>query len=433
MLFSDLKLAPAILRALETEGYTTPTPIQGEAIPVLLEGRDLMGCAQTGTGKTAAFCLPLLHHLAATAGKQHGKAPKALVLAPTRELAQQIADSLSAYGRHTGLYHTVVYGGVNQRPQVAKLRQGVDILVATPGRLLDLHQQGVVNLGEVRHLVLDEADRMLDMGFLPDIRRILKLMPTQRQTLLFSATISKEIKALAETLLQNPVEITVAPQVQTTKLIQQSLYFVDKEQKRDLLKHLLETEGIARALVFVKTKYGADRVAKALTANGVPAQAIHGDKSQGARQQALNQFKAHRTRVLVATDVAARGIDVDDLTHVFNFDLPMEPETYVHRIGRTGRAGASGVAISFCDADERNLLRAVQKQIDQEVPLVTDHPYALNLSPVTLVQTFESSKGKNGFSRKPKSSSYGRKPYGPKPGGNGSYGGPRKRYARSDA
>lgn len=416
MTFTDLQLAPALLRALEAAGYAQPTPIQAQAIPQLLDGRDLLGCAQTGTGKTAAFLLPLLHKLV-TGPRRQTKAPSALVLAPTRELAQQIADSLNEYGRHTGLYYAVVYGGVNARTQISKLRQGIDVLVATPGRLLDLVNQGHIVLGSIQYLVLDEADRMLDMGFIPDIRRILKLVPENRQTLLFSATLAQEVRDLAASLLKNPVEVTIVPEVRTADLIQQSVYYVDKDNKKNLLLHLLETADIDRALVFTRTKHSADRVAKALSQAGVAAQAIHGDKSQGARQQALNRFKDNRLRVLVATDVAARGIDVDDLSHVVNFDLPESAETYVHRIGRTGRAGASGIALSFCTAEERPYLKAITRLTGVEVPLVTEHPYALSLAPVTLASPPSRTQGPRSFTKGPKSvgtGSYGRrKPQAP--------------------
>ncbi len=375
MAFSLLQLTDPILRALKEEGYTTPTPIQAKAIPPILEGRDVLGCAQTGTGKTAAFALPILHKLMTMPvdKARRGPAfPRALILSPTRELATQIGESFATYGRHTGLVHTCIYGGVSQFHQVRALHRGVDILVATPGRLEDLMQQRVVNLSEVCVLVLDEADRMLDMGFIAPIRRIAAALPNTaerpRHTLLFSATMPKEIMHLADSLLKNPVKVAVTPVASAAPLIEQRLYFVNKDLKQGLLQHLLKDESIERAVVFTKTKFGADRVSKKLRSAGIRAGEIHGNKQQNQRQRALDAFRDGRTRVLVATDVAARGLDVDGITHVFNFDLPMEPESYVHRIGRTGRAGATGIAIAFCDKAERGLLRQVERLTGKQIP-----------------------------------------------------------------
>ncbi len=375
MSFEKLNLIEPILRALQSEGYTKPTPIQEQAIPVLLERRDLLGCAQTGTGKTAAFATPILQLLHQDELYVKGPAGiKALVLTPTRELAIQIGDSFSAYGKFLRLKHTVIFGGVSQKSQTDALRAGVDILIATPGRLLDLINQRYVNLKHLRIFVLDEADRMLDMGFIHDVKKIIALIPTKRQTLFFSATMPTEIAKLANTILTNPVRVEVTPVSSTANTIQQKLYYVEKPGKRQLLLHLLEDENIETALVFTRTKHGADRVAKDLTKAGITAEAIHGNKSQNARQRALTNFKARKTRVLVATDIAARGIDIDDLSHVINYELPNIPETYVHRIGRTGRAGASGIAFSFCDTEEREFLRDIHKLIGKNIPVV-EHPY----------------------------------------------------------
>lgn len=377
MTFEKLNLIEPILRALNTEGYHTPTPIQQQAIPVLLERRDLLGCAQTGTGKTAAFAIPILQLL--HQDELYKKGPhgiKALILTPTRELAAQIGESFAAYGRHLRIRHTVIFGGVGQKPQTDALRGGVDVLIATPGRLLDLMDQGFVNLQHLKMFVLDEADRMLDMGFIHDVKKVIARLPKQRQTLLFSATMPTEIATLAHTILINPARVEVTPVSSTADTVKQELYFVEKSDKRKLLLHLLkEHAAIESALVFTRTKHGADRVARDLSKAGVHAEAIHGNKSQNARIKALSNFKTGVTRVLVATDIAARGIDIDDLSHVINFELPNVPETYVHRIGRTGRAGASGIAISFCDAEEREYLRDIQKLIGKAIPVIEDHPY----------------------------------------------------------
>ncbi|MDQ3017082.1 MAG: DEAD/DEAH box helicase [Bacteroidota bacterium] len=382
MSFNNLKLIEPLLKALHHEGYTIPTPIQQQAIPSILEGRDLKGCAQTGTGKTAAFAIPLLQLIHQDVEK-NPKAPvkiKALILTPTRELAIQIEESFKAYGRYLDLRHLVVFGGVSQVSQVNNLRRGIDILVATPGRLLDLMQQGHVSLRDVKFFVLDEADRMLDMGFVHDVKRIIAKLPVERQTLFFSATMPHEITMLAKSILKNPLTVEVTPVSSTAETIQQSLYFTEKKDKNALLKHLLADKSIETALVFTRTKRGADKLCKFLTANSIRSEAIHGNKSQGARQSALRNFKNKNTRVLVATDIAARGIDIDDLTHVVNFDLPHVPETYVHRIGRTGRAGASGKAIAFCDFEERALLKDIQKLIQRIIPVVEEHPYAMNMN-----------------------------------------------------
>lgn len=378
MLFDKLNLIMPIREALKTEGYTTPTDVQVQAIPPLLEGKDLIGCAQTGTGKTAAFAIPILQILS---GEQRGfkdpKTIKALILTPTRELAIQIGDSFSAYGQYIDLKNCVIFGGVPQKPQTDALIKGVDILIATPGRLLDLINQKYVNLHQVKFFVLDEADRMLDMGFVVDVKRIISHLPKIRQTMLFSATMPQEISKLADSILIDPVKVAVTPISSTVDIIEQEVYFVAKKDKKLLLIHLLKNKSIASALVFSRTKFGADKIIKDLAKAGVQAQAIHGNKSQGARQLALNNFKAKKTRVLVATDIAARGIDVEELSHVINYDLPNIPETYVHRIGRTGRAGLGGVAISFCDVDEKPYLKDIQKLISKSILIIEDHPYPL--------------------------------------------------------
>jgi ATP-dependent RNA helicase RhlE len=377
MSFAEFGLAQPLLRAVAAEGYTQPTPIQTQAIPHVLAGRDLLGCAQTGTGKTAAFALPILHRLARPADAPRGsvRCCRVLVLSPTRELAAQIGESFATYGRHTGLRHTVVFGGVGQQPQVRALHRGVDVLVATPGRLLDLMNQGYVDLAGLETFVLDEADRMLDMGFLPDLRRIIARLPARRQTLFFSATMPPDIERLAGAILRDPVRIRIAPVQATTELIEQSVCFVMKQHKPRLLAKLLKVGEVTRALVFTRTKHGADRVARQLGRHGIRAEAMHGDKSQPARQRTLANFRSNRPPVLVATDLAARGIDVEGISHVFNYDLPHEPETYVHRIGRTGRAGATGIAIAFCDHDERAYLKDIQRLI-QRTLAVESHDLA---------------------------------------------------------
>lgn len=372
MTFENLNLIEPLLKALQQEGYTLPTPIQKQAIPILLQGKDLLGCAQTGTGKTAAFALPILQKLYKT---DHRKGIKALILTPTRELAIQIGESFEAYGKYMGLKHAVVFGGVAQKPQTDALRNGVQILVATPGRLLDLVTQGFISLKSLDFFVLDEADRMLDMGFIHDIRRILKIIPAKRQTLFFSATMPPEIETLANSMLTHPEKVEVTPASSTVDTISQSVYFVEKKEKKDLLIHLLEEPSIESVLIFTRTKYGADKLARTLTKAGVRAEAIHGNKTQNARQRALTSFKSHSLRALIATDIAARGIDVDHLSHVINYELPNIPETYVHRIGRTGRAGHDGEAISFCESEELPYLKDIQKLIGKNIPVVKDHPF----------------------------------------------------------
>jgi len=388
MLFTELPVSKPILRAIADEGYTTATPIQAQAIPHVLAGRDVLGCAQTGTGKTAAFALPILHRLSADAdsriasrsrqpGPRSGPTkgqPRCLVLAPTRELAGQIAQSFQAYGRHLNLRGAVVFGGVNQNPQVKKLQRGIDILIATPGRLLDLGNQGHIDLSAIEVLVLDEADRMLDMGFIPDIHRIVAQTPKRRQTLLFSATMPDAIRELARGMLRDPEQVQVAATSATADRIEQTVYFVNKSDKPAMLTHLIQTRSISRAIVFTRTKHGADRVARRLVKDGIGAVAIHGNKSQNQRERSLAAFRSGKAHVLIATDIASRGIDVDGVSHVFNYDLSNDPESYVHRIGRTARAGASGLAISFCDGEERAYLRDIQKLIRMDIPVADDHP-----------------------------------------------------------
>ena len=377
MSFKNLNLIEPIQRALVTEGYTIPTPIQEQAIPIVLQGRDLIGCAQTGTGKTAAFAIPILQILHEKRKLRNEPARiKALIVTPTRELAIQIGESFTSYGRHTGLTHTVVFGGVSQYQQTLALKRGVDILIATPGRLLDLVTQKFINLRQIDIFVLDEADRMLDMGFIHDVKRIIAIIPKERQTLFFSATMPPAITKLASTILTDPARVEVTPQSSTVDIIDQSLYYVDKGSKNGLLLHLLNGENVTSALIFARTKHGADKVVRILDKNGVTAEAIHGNKSQNARQGALERFKNRKIKALVATDIAARGIDIDELSHVINFELPNVPETYVHRIGRTGRAGHEGQAISFCDTEERAYLKDIEKLIGKSIPVVKDHPYA---------------------------------------------------------
>ena len=379
MSFENLNLIEPILKALKNEGYTNPTPIQEQSIPIVLDRKDLLACAQTGTGKTAAFAIPILQILKEekTAGPIH---IKALVLTPTRELAIQIDESFAAYGKFLGLKHLVVFGGVSQHSQVNALRNGVDILIATPGRLLDLVDQGFISLQRISMFVLDEADRMLDMGFIHDVKKIITKIPAKRQTLFFSATMPPEISKLAESILRDPIKVAITPISTTAEKVTQGLYFVDRNDKRSLLLHLLKDNAIQNALVFTRTKHGADKVVKDLNRANISAEAIHGNKSQTARQRALMLFKTGRIRVLVATDIAARGIDVEDLSHVINYELPNIPETYVHRIGRTGRAGASGIALSFCDSEEREFLRDINKLISPSIPIITDHPYPMPVS-----------------------------------------------------
>lgn len=375
MTFKELKIIEPILKALEEEGYTTPTPIQQQAIPVLIEGRDVQGCAQTGTGKTAAFSIPIIQRLYRNTKSGRNKEIKALVLTPTRELAIQIDESFATYGRYADVKHCVIFGGVGQKPQTDALRAGIDVLIATPGRLLDLIGQGFINLKTIEFFVLDEADRMLDMGFIHDIKRILPMLPKDRQTLFFSATMPKEIATLAASMLISPKKIEVTPVSSTVDMIDQSIYFVEKKEKTALLIDLLDDSEKESILVFSRTKHGADKIAKQLCKSNITSEAIHGNKSQNARQRALTNFKERTTRVLIATDIAARGIDIDNLSHVVNFDLPEVPETYVHRIGRTGRAGMSGVALSFCDPEELPLLKDIEKLIGKRINIIDDHGF----------------------------------------------------------
>jgi ATP-dependent RNA helicase RhlE len=377
MLFESLQIIEPILKAVQEEGYTTPTPIQAQSIPIILDGNDLLGCAQTGTGKTAAFAIPILQLLHANKTYNTKRKIRSLIVTPTRELAIQIEESFKAYGRHTGLTCTVIFGGVNQNPQTNALRNGVDIVIATPGRLLDLMNQGFVSLRDVEFFVLDEADRMLDMGFIHDIKKLLAVLPKKRQSLFFSATMPSEIVKLASTILVNPAKVSVTPVSSTVDIIQQYIYFVDKGNKNALLLDILKDSNIKTALVFCRTKHGCDKVVKTLLHHNIKAEAIHGNKAQNARQRALTNFKEQTTRILVATDIAARGIDVDDLEYVINYEMSNVAETYVHRIGRTGRAGAKGSAFSFCDAEEKAYLKDVEKLISKQIPVVDNHPFPL--------------------------------------------------------
>ncbi|WP_297334463.1 DEAD/DEAH box helicase [Flavobacterium sp.] len=370
MTFENLNITAPILKALKQQNYSTPTPIQQQAIPVILSGQDLIGCAQTGTGKTAAFAIPVLQQLAGRPAKK-ANSIRSLIITPTRELAIQISDNIACYGKHLSLRHIAIYGGVSQFHQVKALKNGVDILIATPGRLLDLMQQGYIDLGSLEIFVLDEADRMLDMGFVHDVKRIITKLPAKRQTLFFSATMPDPIQKLADSLLQNPQYVSVAPVSSAAKTVTQSVYFVDKRDKEKLLSFILSDKGISRSLVFTRTKHGADQLVKLLAKQGIFAAAIHGNKSQNARQRALHGFKVNQLRVLVATDIAARGIDIDELPHVINYDLPEVPETYVHRIGRTGRGGNTGTAVSFCGSDEKSGLRSIEKLIGFRLPVST--------------------------------------------------------------
>jgi len=386
--FESLNLIEPILKAVQQEGYTTPTPIQQQAIPYVLEERDLLGCAQTGTGKTAAFAIPILQLLYNKPKPQAIRKPvRVLILTPTRELAIQIGESFAAYGKNTGLKHAVIFGGVSQRPQETQMRNGVDILIATPGRLLDLMSQHIINLSTIEIFVLDEADRMLDMGFINDIRKILPKLPPKRQSLFFSATMPPEIQKLADNILVNPVQVEVTPISSTAENVEQHLYYVEKNNKPALLRDLLLQEHLTRVLVFTRTKHGADRIVKILRQANIHAEAIHGNKAQNARQRALSNFKDGKTPVLVATDIAARGIDVDEISHVINYDIPNIPETYVHRIGRTGRAGMSGTALSFCEIEERPYIRDIMKLIKQEIPVVDNHPYPSDIPVLKLTPT----------------------------------------------
>lgn len=375
MTFSNLKLIKPLITALDKMGYSVPTPIQEQSIPNLLEGRDIFGCAQTGTGKTAAFALPILQLLETKKDPTARRTIKALVLAPTRELALQISDNFKMYSHNLFLSHTTIFGGVSQNLQVRDLRKGVDILIATPGRLLDLMNQGFIKLNDVEFFVLDEADRMLDMGFINDMKKVIAKLPAKRQTMFFSATVSPDIMKLANTILKNPVSVSVTPVSSTATLVSQSVYYVKKENKRSLLTYVLKDGKIEHALVFTRTKRGADKVAKDLNSHGIKAEAIHGNKSQNARERALKGFKNRTIRILVATDIASRGIDVDKLSHVINYEIPEQAETYVHRIGRTGRAGSSGIALSFCTQDEMPYLKDINKLIKKNIDVVKTHPY----------------------------------------------------------
>ena len=392
MTFEQLNLITPIIEALKHEEYSTPTPIQAQAIPKILEGNDLIGCAQTGTGKTAAFSIPIIQKLSENSESRKHKAIKALIITPTRELAIQIGESFTAYGRFTSLKHAVIFGGVSQVPQVNLIRSGVDILIATPGRLLDLYNQGFIKVPSLDFFVLDEADRMLDMGFIHDIKRILQIIPSKRQTLLFSATMPPEIQKLANSMLYKPLKVEVTPVSSTVDIINQLVYFVEKKQKKDLLISLLSNETVESALVFARTKHGSDKLVKLLVKDGIQAEAIHGNKSQNARQNAINNFKDRKTKVLIATDIAARGIDVDMLSHVINYELPEVPETYVHRIGRTGRAGNKGVAISLVDPEEVKLLRDIEHLIKKNIRVVYDHPFVSIASAIGASQAIDNAK-----------------------------------------
>ena len=376
MTFKELDLLEPILNALEKKGYSNPTPIQQQAIPIILSGTDIMGCAQTGTGKTAAFAIPILQNLVKTQKNEGRRKIRCLILTPTRELAIQIEENIKDYGSNLNLRHAVIFGGVSQLNQINRLKNGIDILVATPGRLLDLQQQGYIDLRSLEVFVLDEADRMLDMGFIHDVKKVLKLIPAKRQTLFFSATMPKEIKSLASTMLTNPKQVVVTPVSSTAEKIEQELYHVVTAKKKDLLLHILTEKTVNFVLIFTRTKHGADRVVKILSRANIKAAAIHGNKSQNARQNALNNFKNRTIQVLVATDIAARGIDIDELELVINYDIPNIPETYVHRIGRTGRAGASGKALSFCDVEEQPYIKSIEKLIGLRIKEVKNHPFS---------------------------------------------------------
>jgi ATP-dependent RNA helicase RhlE len=376
MTFKELDLLEPILNALEKKGYSNPTPIQQQAIPIILSGTDIMGCAQTGTGKTAAFAIPILQNLVKTQKNEGRRKIRCLILTPTRELAIQIEENIKDYGSNLNLRHAVIFGGVSQLNQINRLKNGIDILVATPGRLLDLQQQGYIDLRSLEVFVLDEADRMLDMGFIHDVKKVLKLIPAKRQTLFFSATMPKEIKSLASTMLTNPKQVVVTPVSSTAEKIEQELYHVVTAQKKDLLLHILTEKTVNFVLIFTRTKHGADRVVKILSRANIKAAAIHGNKSQNARQNALNNFKNRTIQVLIATDIAARGIDIDELELVINYDIPNIPETYVHRIGRTGRAGANGKALSFCDVEEQPYIKSIEKLIGLRIKEVKNHPFS---------------------------------------------------------
>ncbi len=412
--FASLQLAAPLQRALADKAYTHPSPIQARAIPPLLEGRDLIGVAQTGTGKTAAFALPILHRLAANPQPRVPRMPRVLILTPTRELAAQIADNIALYGRYLSLRHTVIFGGVGEQPQIRSLNAGTDIVIATPGRLLDLMEQRCLTLDRVEVFVLDEADRMLDMGFSPAVKRILAKLPPRRQSLLFSATMPESIRSLANSFLRDPVRVEVAPVSSTAERIDQRVCHVERGNKHRLLVHLLQKHNDGLVLVFSRTKHGADRLAKNLTRDGLTADAIHGNKSQGARTRALEGFRTGTSRILVATDIAARGIDVKGIALVVNYDLPNEPEAYVHRIGRTARAGAEGLAISLCDDTERGFLRDIQRLIRQDIPVLNDHPFPANPS-TSAPRRPQQTPSRGGYGRTNYSENRDRAPAAPSP------------------
>lgn len=420
--FLDMNLSEPVLKALNVAGYTHPTPIQGQAIPLLLNGQDLLGVAQTGTGKTAAFALPMIDRLSKSKIKAHPRHTRALVLTPTRELAIQVHQSFVEYGKYLNQKYAVIFGGVGQVPQIKSLSQGVDVLVATPGRLLDLINQGALKLNGLEVFVLDEADRMLDMGFIHDIKKIIKLLPDKRHNLFFSATMPPEIEKLAHSILKSPARVEVTPVSSTAELISQSVMLVDRENKRPLLKHILDDKKLKKVIVFSRTKHGANKIVEFLGKNGIIAEAIHGNKSQTARQNALENFKKGKTRVLIATDIAARGIDIDDITHVINYDLPNESESYVHRIGRTARAGASGIAISFCDVEEKAFLRDIEKLIGKKIELIIDQPYHSQV--VEQAKTLSSGKAKALIDASNKLPAHKRRPQ--RRGGSGGQGGKSK-------
>ncbi|NQU35529.1 MAG: DEAD/DEAH box helicase [Bacteroidetes bacterium] len=410
MTFKSLGVIDPILKAIEAEGYSHPTPIQEQSIPILLQGKDLLGCAQTGTGKTAAFAIPILQHIYNNPQQSKGRRKiRALIVTPTRELAIQIADSFTTYGKYTGIRNTVIFGGVKQLAQTQSLRQGVEILIATPGRLLDLMEQGFITLSDIEFSVLDEADRMLDMGFIHDIRKIIAKLPVKRQSLFFSATMPPDIVRLSQKILGNPEKVTVKPEQTTAEKVEQFLYYVSKKDKPKLLLHILKTDDVGSVLIFSRTKHGANKIVKILDKASIVSEAIHSNKSQGARQRALSNFKSGQTKVLIATDIAARGIDIDDLSHVINFDLPNIPETYIHRIGRTGRAGASGIALSFCDAEERAYLKDIQKLIGQTITIAEENPFEDDGTQVEVKKSVKPNGSKKQFQRRrsPNSSNAG--------------------------
>lgn len=398
MQFHNLNLNDSLLRAIEKQGYTDPTPIQEKTIPHILDHRDVIGCAQTGTGKTAAFVLPIIQNIGTQSNNKH---IRVLIVTPTRELAAQIGEEVGKFAQYTSLKHTVIFGGVGQNPQVQAVRRGVDILIATPGRLLDLMGQGIIKLNKIDVFVLDEADRMLDMGFIHDVKRIIKTLPTKRQTLLFSATMPDAIQELSNRILIKPIKVEVDPQASTVEKIDQAIFFVERNDKRDLLNHLLGDSSVERVLVFTRTKHRANNLAKQLSRGKWNAEAIHGNKSQTARTRALDNFKSGRTPILIATDIAARGLDIDAVSHVINFDLPNIPESYVHRIGRTARAGASGVAYSFCDVDERKYLKDIEKVTRQRIPVIENHPFVSDaVAPEPAKSEKTSSKNNNNNRRR---------------------------------